>query len=279
MGEGAPAVAVAERPDTRHRGLQLIVDLDIAALVGLHPGMVEPEIAGIGHASHRHQDMAGKDRGRALGAVEPHFDPVAFGRKADAFGVGADGDILMLQHVAQDLRDRLVLARNQAVPLLDDRDARSEAAIGLPEFEPDIAAADHHEMLGQIGEIEQRTVGEQPHVARARHVGDQRAAADIDEDIVGEEKLVADAHALGPFEPRMAEDERAPGQPAQPMLAIGPRIDRDLLRAGVDAGHVDAHRTGRHAEVGAAAREVGSIGRCDHRLGRLAAGVDACAAD
>ena len=36
--EGAAAVAVAERPDPRHGGAQLVVDLDVASVVYLDPG-------------------------------------------------------------------------------------------------------------------------------------------------------------------------------------------------------------------------------------------------
>ena len=48
MGEGAPPVAVAQRPDARHSCAKLVVDFDVAALVQFHPGTVEPEIVGVG---------------------------------------------------------------------------------------------------------------------------------------------------------------------------------------------------------------------------------------
>ena len=42
MGEGAAAIAVAERPDARHAGAQFVIDDDVAARVDLNPGLVEP---------------------------------------------------------------------------------------------------------------------------------------------------------------------------------------------------------------------------------------------
>ena len=62
---------------------------------------------------------------------------------------GANGDPLGLKDVAHGLRDVLVLARDQARPLLDDGHLGAEAAVHLREFEPDIAAADDDQMPRQ----------------------------------------------------------------------------------------------------------------------------------
>src|ERR1700691_1820483 len=48
MRKGAAAVAVPQRPDTRHVGLQLIVDDDVAALVGRDPGPFETQVTCVG---------------------------------------------------------------------------------------------------------------------------------------------------------------------------------------------------------------------------------------
>ena len=44
MREGAPTVAVAERPDVGNAGPQSIVDLDVAMRVDLDARRVEPEV-------------------------------------------------------------------------------------------------------------------------------------------------------------------------------------------------------------------------------------------
>jgi len=53
VGKGAASVAVTQGPDARHVGLQLIVNNDVAVLVGRNSGPVETEIAGVGNAADR----------------------------------------------------------------------------------------------------------------------------------------------------------------------------------------------------------------------------------
>ena len=48
VGEGAAAVAIAERPDVRNVGLQKLVDDDIAVRVNLDACGLEPEVVGVG---------------------------------------------------------------------------------------------------------------------------------------------------------------------------------------------------------------------------------------
>ena len=53
MRKGAPAVAVTQGPDAGHVCLQLIVNDDVAALVGRNPGPVETQVVRVGSTSHR----------------------------------------------------------------------------------------------------------------------------------------------------------------------------------------------------------------------------------
>ena len=77
----------------------------------------------------------------------PTATPAACGCEADALGVEPHRDALGLEDVADRVRDVLVLAPDQPRPLLDHRHLAAEAAEHLGEFEADIAAADHHQML------------------------------------------------------------------------------------------------------------------------------------
>ena len=72
VGEGAPAVAVAQREDARDVGAQLAVDLDVAALVGLDPGRIEAEVVGVGAPPGRDQKMRAGHFGRP--AADRHRD-------------------------------------------------------------------------------------------------------------------------------------------------------------------------------------------------------------
>jgi hypothetical protein len=190
----------------------------------------------------------------------------------------SNGDAFILQHRADRIGYVLILPGNQPWPFLDDRYLRTETTIGLAEFQPDIAPADHDEMVGQAGEVEQRTVGEQGNLADARHVREQRASADIHEDPFGRKHVLADPDLLRPLEAGLAEDQRASRKAAKPFLVAVAAIRRDLLRARMNACHVDADRPGDHAEIGAVPREMRGIGRGDQRLGGLATGVHAGAA-
>ena len=58
MRKGAAAVAVTKGPDTGHVRLQLIVNDNIAALVGRNPGSVETQVARVGSTSHREKNMS-----------------------------------------------------------------------------------------------------------------------------------------------------------------------------------------------------------------------------
>jgi hypothetical protein len=51
MCEGAAAVAVAQGPNAGHVGLQLIVNHDVAAVVGGNAGLVQPEVVRVGSTS------------------------------------------------------------------------------------------------------------------------------------------------------------------------------------------------------------------------------------
>ena len=52
---------VADRPDAGDLGAEFVVGLDLAALVGLEPGLVEREAVGVGLAADRDEDDVGFD--------------------------------------------------------------------------------------------------------------------------------------------------------------------------------------------------------------------------
>ena len=57
VGEGAFAVAVAKRPDPRHVGAQLIIDLNVASFVDCNAGLAQPEIIRIRPTPNRQEHM------------------------------------------------------------------------------------------------------------------------------------------------------------------------------------------------------------------------------
>ena len=94
MGEGAAPIAIAQRPDARHIGPQLVIDFDVAAGITPYPGTVESQIVRVGPPSDRQEQMGPSDLGRPLGAIELHDDLAVPFRDADTFRVQAKIDAL-----------------------------------------------------------------------------------------------------------------------------------------------------------------------------------------
>ena len=100
MREGAPAVAVAERPDPGDVRAELVVDRDVAARVDRDAGRVEPQVVGVRAAPDGEQQVRPVDRRRALLAVDADATPVGRLLESDALGAGAHGDALALEDLA-----------------------------------------------------------------------------------------------------------------------------------------------------------------------------------
>ena len=85
-----------------------------------------------------------------------HGNVVAARREADALGIEVHRDAFIFEDAFHGRGDVLVLVLDQPRAALDDRHLGAEAAIHLREFEPDIAAADDHQMPRQRVELEDR---------------------------------------------------------------------------------------------------------------------------
>src|SRR3954453_9726252 len=218
MGEGALAVAVAERPYVRIAGAKAFVDLDIAALVLGDPGALEAEIVGVRHAADCEQQVRAAHARFTFLALEADRNAVSFAREAQAFGARAHGDAFGLEDFPDRLRHVLVLARDQPRRHLDDRHARAEAAVHLAELEADVAAADDDEVLRHEVDVHERLVGEVGHLVDALILRHERPPADIQKDFVRFEVIVLHLDRLRPRETGMTLEARRALQPAHPLL-------------------------------------------------------------
>ena len=177
-------------------------------------------------------------------------------------------------------RDVAVFAADQAVAVLDDAHPRAEAAEHLRELEPDVAAADDDQVLGQHVELHHRRVGEHRHVGQAGPVGQRGTAAHVDEDAWRREHPIPHGDRARPGEAGVAPDQLEPGGAAQPARQAVDRLGDDAILARLHRLQVDTHRAvDEHAVVGGPARHVGGAGAGDHRLGGDAAVVDAGTAE
>ncbi len=77
VGEGATAVAVAERPDAGDTGTELVVDDDVAVLVVGDAGFFEAEVVGVGTATDCEENVGAYAVGSVVGAVDAYCDIVA----------------------------------------------------------------------------------------------------------------------------------------------------------------------------------------------------------
>ena len=84
--ERALAVAVAQRPDPRNVGAQLIINGDVAMRVDRDTGLVEPEIVGVRPTPDRDQKMRAFDLGATLRRLDRDRDAVMPARNRQRLG-------------------------------------------------------------------------------------------------------------------------------------------------------------------------------------------------
>jgi hypothetical protein len=121
-------------------------------------------------------------------------------------------DALAGQHLQQCGRDIGIFSAGEPRPRLDYRHSAAEPAIGLRQFQSDIAAADDDEVVGQSIELERLDIGQRLGGSEPRNLRDRRARADIDRDtIAGQHSHAAvvqtDLDRLWRNEPTRAHDQ------------------------------------------------------------------------
>ena len=273
---------IADRPDAVDGGAEIMIGLDLTALVRGQPRLVEREAVGVRTAADRNEDDIGFERfgvasrgglERQHGLLALHFGPGDLGLELEVHA-------LLLEDLVRFLANVAVHPGQDLVEKLDHGDFRAKPAPDATEFEPDHAAADHDHMTGYLRKLE-RTGRIDDHALvvvdfDARKRSHRRSGGD--DDVLGAIGLARNLDAV------LAGELRIALQPVDLVLleqefdAAGQALDRILAlavhRAKVEFGrHLDAHR--RHR----AARRRLEIFRCvEHRLRGDAADVEAGAA-
>ena len=246
VGEGAAAVAVAERPDARHVGRELVVDRDVAARVDRDAGLVEAEIVGVRAGGRPRAARASRRRpARPPAQSTPTATPSLVRRQADALGVGADRDALVRRgspgSPRRRPRPRGAISRGPARPRSPRRrsggtSARTRGRCSCRRRRRGARGTRSSASIVRVGEVRRPC-------RRPGRSGTQGAAADVDEDARRLQQLVADSRR-GPG-PRSG---RGPGRPCSPacLAATSRRRARDVrgdcVGARLDPRHVDPHR-------------------------------------
>ena len=183
--EHGPVDHVADGIDAGHRGLEVAVDGNAAALGHLHADLVQAEALHEGAAADRNQDDVGFQRlGRAA------FRGLDRQRHAGAgrLGLGDLGAELELQpllgeRALEELGDLVVHAWRDAVEELDHRHVGAETAPHRAQFEADDAGADHDEALRHLAEFQRASRGDDlllvDRHARQRHHFRARGDQDV----------------------------------------------------------------------------------------------------
>ena len=278
--EGAAAVALAQRPHAGDGGLQPVVHGDDAAPVDLDAGGVQAQVVGVRAPSHRQQQVR-SDHARFPGcAVQRGGDRVAVPAHVHALRVQAHVHALGFQDPGHRRGDVRRFPLDQAVAGVDERDLAAEAAVHLRELQPDVAAADDDQVLGQHLQVQDGRVGQVVHPVEPGERRHERARSHVDEDPLGLQQGVAHADPVSGLEAGVPLVDRAVGERPEPALDADLGRARDRVLARLHARHVDAHGAVDHdAEVGGPARHVRGAGAGHQRLGGDAAHVDAGAAE
>ena len=151
MGEHGLAGDVAHGIDPGVGSPTALVDDDEAALVEGHTRGLQPEPSAARPSSDRHEHSI-----EGLGASPFHadLDPRGlFPQRRDS-GLQANRVEELLRAPRQRLDEIAVDPWQQPIGHLHQGDATAQGGVHLAQFEADVAAADHEQTLGHVGEIE-----------------------------------------------------------------------------------------------------------------------------
>ena len=137
-------------------GAEVMVGVDLAALVERQPDLVEAKAVGVGPAADRDEHRVGLDRRgfAALGRLDRQRRLAALDGGAGDLGPGLDVEALLLEDLGAFLAHFLVHAGQDLVEIFDDGDLGAKPQPHAAELEPDHAAADHDHMFGHLGQRE-----------------------------------------------------------------------------------------------------------------------------
>ena len=171
-----PSLGVAERPDSRRSRTQLVVNLDESAGVGLDAGDLQAEAIRIRSPPHREKEVRALEMPLALRTPNSQRDTRA--RRLDLCRrrFEQDLDTVLAQNVCDRVGDVGILAAEELRTALNDCHIRSEAPEHLSELEPDVSAADDHQVLRRLVELHDRRRVQVRHVVDTFDLRQGRAA-------------------------------------------------------------------------------------------------------
>jgi len=271
---------VADRIDAVDIGLEMVIDLDAAALVRLDAELREAEILRVGDAADRDEHDIGFDRLRIAALRGLDRDLESRLRLLDLRHLRTELELeaLLLEDALEILRDLSVHAGEDRIEEFDDRDLGAEPSPDRAELEADDAAADDEKPLRDFLQCKRSCRGHDLlfvdlDAGKPRDVGPRG-----DDDVLRFYDPVADlnlargldpAFALHPLDLVLLEEE---------LDALGVAVD-GLVLEGEELLEVDGRRADIDAHLGeGVARFVEEFRGMQQRLGGNAADIEAGAA-
>ena len=282
VGQHRAGHAIADGPDVGDLGTEIMIDFDLAAVVGgkvdgfeAEPFGVRPAPDGNQRGIHRHRLGL-----TAIGGFEREFDPLALDGCGGDLGLELQGHALFLEDLGRFLAHIAVHSRQQLVEELHHGDVRTQAVPHAAKLQPDHAAADDDHGLGHFWKLERPGgIHDPPALVVDIDIGQRRdGGAGGDDDVLRRNRLVPDLHRMRVLEGGMAllpihlvllEQEFDPASQLADRLGLFRHhgVEVELHLAGLDApfGHV-------------AIGFVEEFGPVQQRLGGYAADIEAGAA-
>ena len=192
-------------------------------------------------------------------------------------------DAFVTQHLKDRRRDVGIFSAGELWSCLDDRHAAAEAAIGLCEFEADIAAANDDQMAGQSVELERLDIGERRSRGEAGNIRDCGMRPEIESDaITGQHARTAVVQiyldGLRRNEPTGTHDQLGAAG------FVGVEVHRDqaidhVALACQHSLHIGGDRSRHHPEPIRVMNQIGNLCAPDFVLAGKTVGVRTGAAD
>jgi hypothetical protein len=273
VGEGGAADEVADREDALRRGALEVVDLDLAAIVGLHAGRIEVEGIGVGAPPTGDHQIVGLD------LLIAGLDLDARLLLLDALDLRAGQYLhaVLLELALHHTGHVLVLQGEDLLEHLDQGHLDSHAGVGGGDLRAGRAGAGDHQRFGH--RIEGIGAPGVDHPVREVDSGNrQRDRSGGDHDRLGLVRVVADLDVAWAGERRLVVEELD-------LILVPEELDAvleglgDLRAALLQPLPIDRGPTRLDAEVGAIrADRVKDLGSVQDRLGRDAGVIQAAPA-
>ncbi len=304
VGQRELADDVADRVDARHAGLHVLVDGDVAPLVRLDAGCLQPDVVAVRDEACGEQHAIdldrprlplprrGRPRLRPRRVFPPHLDPLAAGRRRDGDGDLAAADLRAVHLRGGEELDAaprhrplqlgahlLVLERDGARQELDDRGVDAVGVVGRGELDADRPGADDQHRTRLVLDAPDLLGGDDV-LAVEVHAGQRpHARAGGDDDVPALDLAVA----VGAAGDGDAILRHQPAPPAHHVDLVLAHQVVDALDLGVDdlpaardrRAVVGGDVVGGDAEVLGVVEEGQHLGAAEDRLARDAAPVEA----